>query len=69
MGFGPPTILLYQPVWPRVDTDGGRGILFPMRIADFKSWLPLALIIIVAFLLYLAITGRCGELLRGGPPH
>ncbi|MCX6842792.1 MAG: hypothetical protein NTX53_10965 [candidate division WOR-3 bacterium] len=39
-----------------------------MRIADFKSWLPLALIIIVAFLLYFATSGRCDEPLSGGPP-
>jgi len=38
-----------------------------MRIADFKSWLPLAFITLAAFLLYYAISGRCGERLSGGP--
>jgi hypothetical protein len=34
-----------------------------MRVADFKSWLPIAIAVIAAMLLYYAISGRCGELL------
>ncbi len=37
-------------------------------MADFKSWLPIAIALIVALLLYYVISGRCGELLSGGPP-
>jgi hypothetical protein len=36
-----------------------------MRVADFKSWLPIAIAAIVGVLLYHAISGRCGELLNG----
>lgn len=39
-----------------------------MRVVDFKSWLPIAMAAIVAVLLYYVISGRCGELLSGGPP-
>jgi hypothetical protein len=38
-----------------------------MRIADFKSWLPIAIAVIVAMLLYYAISGRCGEMLNSSP--
>jgi hypothetical protein len=37
-----------------------------MRVLDWKSWLPLALIVIAAFLLYYAISGRGDELLSPG---
>jgi hypothetical protein len=36
-----------------------------MRVADFKSWLPIAIAVIVGVLFYYVITGRCGELLSG----
>jgi hypothetical protein len=39
-----------------------------MRVLNWKSWLPLALIIIAAFILYYAMSGRCGEHLSGDPP-
>jgi hypothetical protein len=38
-----------------------------MRIADLKSWLPIAIAVIVVTLLLYAISGRCGRLLSGSP--
>lgn len=46
-----------------VDSRPQRAILCTMRVADFKSWLPIAIAVIAAMLLYYAISGRCGELL------
>jgi hypothetical protein len=51
-----------------LDTTGDRHLLFQMRVLDWKSRLSLALSIIAVYLLYFAITGRCDELLTGGPP-
>jgi hypothetical protein len=46
-----------------IDYACSQPILFPMRIANFKSWLPIAIAAIVAVLLYYVVSGRCGELL------
>ena len=50
-----------------LDTAGDRHYLFQVRVSDWRSWLPLAHIIIAAFDLYHASSGRCGELLSGDP--
>jgi hypothetical protein len=38
-----------------------------MRVLSWKSWQPLALIVIGAFIPHLVISDSCGELLIGGP--
>jgi hypothetical protein len=39
----------------------------PGRVAEFESWLPIAIAVIVALRLYYVISGRCGELLTSSP--